>query len=460
MFTSPVSSVREIVFPAIPDARASVLLALQYQLDASQWWSPQRLREHQMVQFSSLLSHAVATVPYYRDLLSGHAPETPGRMTEDDFLDIPVSTRNAIQAAGDGCTSTQPPADHGIPRFSTTSGSTGRPVRFARTAVTNLFWLALGLREHLWHGRSFKEKFAAIRWFKRGIAMPPSGETNPRWGPIVAPLFESGPSATLNITATLDQQIEWLQREKPAYLLSFPSNLLALVRHAESHRQALPPLQEILTVGETLSPDAKRLIERAWNAKVADVYTCEEAGYLALQCPEAGSYHVQSENVIVEIVDPVGRPCPVGTPGQVLITTLHNHATPLIRYELGDIAEWGEPCICGRGLPVIRTIHGRKRNRLHLPSGTSVFPYLGEHGGIARLTGVKVRQFQCVQLTNEDIELRLVLDRALTAEEQVKVGELMQKNLGHPFRVSCKCLDSIPVGPTGKFEEFISLVRN
>lgn len=455
----PASSVREIFFPAIPDARAAALLALQYQLDSSQWWLPDQLRENQLLQFGHLLSHAVTTVPYYRQMFTD-ASGLPNRITEAFFHGIPISTRDAIQGAGDDCISSHPPEDHGPPQFSTTSGSTGRPVRFARTVITNLFWLALGLREHLWHDREFQEKFAAIRWFKKGLAQPPAGISSPRWGPIVSPIFDSGPSASLNITATLEQQIDWLWREKPSYLLSFPSNLVALVRHAEAHQQQLPPLKEILTVGETLSTDTKQLLERRWNCKVADVYTCEEAGYLALQCPEAGSYHVQSENVIVEIIDKYGQPCPVGMPGKVLITTLHNFATPLIRYELGDIAEWGEPCSCGRGLPVIKTIHGRKRNRLYLPSGSSVFPYLGEHGGIARLTGIKVRQFQCIQLTTEDIELRLVLDRPLTAEEQFKVGELMQKNLGYPFRIACKCLDSIPAGPTGKFEEFISLVRD
>jgi phenylacetate-CoA ligase len=156
---------------------------------------------------------------------------------------------------------------------------------------------------------------------------------------------------------------------------------------------------------------------------------------------------VQAENVLLEIVD-----------GQVLISTLHNFASPLLRYELGDLAEWGEPCACGRGLPVLKKVHGRKRNRLRLPDGRSEFPYLGEHGQIHAASGVTVRQFQFVQKSVEEVEVKLVTDRAFSAEEADRVRRLVQANLGHPFRITLTRCEEIPKGPGGKLEEFVSLV--
>ena len=50
------------------------------------------------------------------------------------------------------------------------------------------------------------------------------------------------------------------------------------------------------------------------------------------------------------------------------ITSLHNRVMPLIRYEVGDFAEVGPPCPCGRGLPVIARIMGRVRNCLRFPT--------------------------------------------------------------------------------------------
>ena len=54
------------------------------------------------------------------------------------------------------------------------------------------------------------------------------------------------------------------------------------------------------------------------------MYTCQEAGYIALQCPDHAHYHVQSENLIVEILDGDGNPCAPGESGRVVLSDLHN----------------------------------------------------------------------------------------------------------------------------------------
>jgi phenylacetate-CoA ligase len=455
---SPISRLAGSTFPAFVDPHAAMQLALQYQLESSQWWSAEALQAHQFKQLRPLLAHAAATVPYYQQLFSARGLVFSEILTLAKFREIPISTRKAIQAAGSAIESTALATEQGAVEFAQTSGSTGRPVRFARTAVTQTLWLAFALRDHVWHARDFSGKLCAIRWFARGTAEAPQGVHNANWGVIVAPLFDTGSSAALNVVATLPQQLDWLERERPDYLVSFPSNLVALARHAKTSGISLPPLREIRTIGETLSDAARQLIADVWQTKVVDIYTCEEAGYLALQCPHTANYHVQSENVILEIVDDEGQPCPPGQVGRVLVTTLQNFATPLIRYDIGDMAEFGPPCPCGRGLPVIRKIHGRSRSRLRLPTGESVFPYLGEHGDITRETGVALTQFQCLQISVQEIELKLVMERPLNAAEQAKVAELMQRCLGYPFRITFSFPADIPRSPTGKFEEFISLV--
>jgi phenylacetate-CoA ligase len=55
-----------------------------------------------------------------------------------------------------------------------------------------------------------------------------------------------------------------------------------------------------------------------------------------------------------------------------VVTPLHNFAMPLIRYAIGDYAEAGPPCACGRGLPVLARILGRARNLLTLPHGERI----------------------------------------------------------------------------------------
>jgi len=454
----PISRLTGTTFPAIPDAHASTQLALQYQLESSQWWDAEVLLEHQLRQLQSLLRHAAASVPYYQDLFRQHGLIIPDQLMAEFIQQIPISTRSAIQHAGNHIESTGLPADHGTPTFATTSGSTGRPVRFAQTALTRTLWLAFGLRDHLWHARDFSGKLCAIRWFPKDVAEAPAGVQQPNWGDIVAPIFASGPSASLNIVASMEQQIDWLMNEQPDYLLAYPSNLGALAQYASERGISLPRVREVRTIGESASDQERSLIQQAWQAEVVDIYSCNEAGYLALQCPESGHYHVQSENVMLEIVDEAGRPCPPGQTGQVLITTLHNYATPLIRYEIGDMAEFGEPCACGRGLPVIRKIHGRKRNRLVLPSGQCIFPIFSDRGEISVATGVKLFQYQCIQHSLEEIEVKLVMERPLNEAEQATVVSLMQYRLGHPLRIVLSFPAEIPRGPSGKFEVFISKI--
>lgn len=455
---SPFSGVPGCAFPALPPAETSLQLALQFQLEQSQWWSAERLRAEQLRQLGLVVRHAFATSPFYRQHYACLGEPPPAELTEEDWSKLPIVTRAKLQAAGDAWPSTRPPQEHGSVSFGTTSGSTGRAVRFARTGATNVFWQAFALRDHLWQKRDLSAKLSAIRWLPRGEAEAPEGRSAANWGPPIAGHFPGGPFSILNVVATLPEQLAWLRKENPAYLASFPSNLKALAEYARRHGETLPAVRSLRTIGETVSPETRRFLTESWQAPLADIYTCEEAGYLALQCPGSDHYHVQSENVRLEIVDDDGGPCPPGKSGRVLISSLNNFATPLLRYEIGDYAEFGGPCACGRGLPVLRQIHGRRRNRLRLPSGESVFPYLGEHGQILRMTGVKVREFQCVQHDLRRIEVKLVADRTFTPEEEKRVAAKMRENLGHPFEVCCTFHETIERGPRGKFEEFVSLV--
>jgi phenylacetate-CoA ligase len=447
---------------ALPAPQNALRLAMLFQLERSEWLSASEIKEVQLNQCQIILKHAEATVPFYRERWAKAGINIPEFLSEDFFVKLPITRRQDIQEAGERFVTNNLPVEHGTIQFSTTSGSTGRPVRFGRTAVTNLSWLVFALREHLWHERNFLGKLSAIRWAKLNFATAPDGVSSPNWGEVIDPIFPSGPTSLLNVTSKLSEQFEWLHREKPEYLISFPSNLLALSQYAEQNGLKLPQVRQLRVVGETLTADMRKALIDSWRTSVIDMYTCEEAGYLATQCPQSEHFHVQSENVILEIVDDEGRPCPVGVTGRVLITSLNNFATPLIRYELGDYAEFGPPCACGRGLPVIKRILGRKRNRLIMADGESrysLFPYLGEHGQIASVTGVKVKQFQCVQHTVQRIEIKLVTERELTVEEQARVTQLMQGHLGYPFEIFYTFLEDIPRGPNGKFEEFISLVE-
>jgi phenylacetate-CoA ligase len=137
----------------------------------------------------------------------------------------------------------------------------------------------------------------------------------------------------------------------------------------------------------------------------------------------------------------------------VVVTTLHNFAMPLIRYELGDYAEAGEPCACGRGLPVIRRIMGRHRNLLRLPDGRRHWPSFPTDKW-AHVAPVK--QLQIVQKSLDEIVLRVVAPRDLSGEESARLIAALQGCLGLAFHMTIERVDEIARSDNYKFEDFVS----
>lgn len=447
------SSTIGMAWPGLPVGRGALLLALQYQFEQTQWWPPERLRRQQFHQLGLLLGHARETVPFYRQRLDA-AGFRPGMdVTDAWFSTLPTLTRAEVHVHGGALQSGNLPAAHAPVTQGQTSGSTGIPVSFLSTQVTQLFWQAFNLRDHLWHRRDLGLKLATIRP-DRGVRGD-QGVTVPHWSAAIAEICRNGPSSLLHSGNTLDRQIEWLVEQDPDYLLTLATNLLELARELRRRGIRLGRLREARTFGEALRPEARVECAALLGVKLVDMYTSQESGYLALQCPDHDHYHVQGEGVIVEILDDRGSPCAAGAIGKVVVTPLHNYAMPLVRYEIGDYAEAGAQCLCGRGLPVIRRVLGRERNLAMTPDGRKFHPSFAAEvwSHIA-----PIRQIQLVQKTARCIEVRLVAGRSLDSGEEDRLTAALRQSLGHPYEFSFVRLERIPRAASGKYEDFISEV--
>ena len=442
-----------LVWPALLAPRQAQLAAVLHQLDESQWWPPETLRAQQLRQAATLLRHAYLRAPFYRARLdrAGFTPDLA--LTPALWSRIPVLERAELQQAGKALHSTSVPTEHGSTHEISSSGSTGQVVTVRGTQLSQFFWDVFTLREHLWHGRDFAARLAAIRPYAAGAADYPKGAVGKTWGRATAQLFANGRSFSLNISSSAAQQTDWLRRVKPDYLLTYPSALRDILLHCREHDISIATLREVRTLSETLPPETRALCREVWGLPITDGYSSQENGLLALQCPAAEHYHVQSEAVILEVLNEAGRPCAPGEIGRVAVTSLHNFATPLIRYALGDMAELGEACACGRGLPVLKRVLGRVRNRLCYPDGRLGWPMMGDifHAGVDG-----IRQYQIIQHGLEDIEMRLAVERPLGPAEEEKLRHWLRLRSGHPFPVRFSYASEIPRGPGGKFETFRS----
>jgi len=446
----PGTVLKEINWPGITNGHGSSLLAVLYQLGQTQWWNEEEIQRMQFAQLRIVLEHAYRTVPFYRERFDNTGIELPSILDMEVWRKLPILSRRDLQQQV--LISNNIPRSHGKIYTTQTSGSTGEPVKLSGTELNQMFWRIFTLRDHEWHKRDFAGKLASIR--ATGEAFKPV--SHPDWGPPVSLLYKSGTSASLTLTTDISKQMEWLVQYEPDYLLSFPSNLLALMEYSRVHGVKLHNLKEVRTISETVNVRLRQLCQQEWGVPLTDVYSSQEVGYIGLQCPDFPHLHVQSENVLVEILDDDGQPCRPGQTGRIIVSSLHNFATPLIRYELRDRAEAGDCCPCGRGLPVINRILGRERNMLSLPNGELRWPMTG-YQQFEKITNV-IHQFQYVQHTVDEVEVRLVVSRPLTHEETVALIAHIQSSLGHPFNVRFTFLDKIPRSRNGKFEDFISHV--
>ena len=445
----PLSDLEGMAWPAIPTPAAAHMLALQQQLAHSQWWPPEQLRAWQFRQLRPLFEHAFRTVPFYAPRLESAGYRPGQEITEEFWRRLPLLTRLEVRSAGAAIRSTAVPPDHGAVRQTDTSGSTGTPIVVPKTAMEQQIWSAFALREELWHRRDWSAKVAVIR----GMGNATTGERMANWGAPLAGIFATGSAAAFEIRSDVARQAEWLRREDPDYLLTFGTNVVFLCQEFRARGWSLPRLREVRTVGEVIEPETRRFCREVWGADIADVYSCEEAGYLAFQCAGHEHYHVQMEGVLLEVLDEHGAPCALGRSGRVVVTSLHNYAMPFLRYELGDVAEVGAPCACGRGLQVLTRMVGRARDLVRLPTGEKRYAWQSP----AKLAEIEpILRYQVAQIALNELEVRLVAKRQLTRAEEDAFRRAVVANLGYDFRFRFVYCSDIPRAPGGKYFVFRS----
>jgi len=441
------SSVPGIDWPPVIHGQAAVLAALLGQLDATQWLGAAEIVTHQHDQLVTVAEHAAKHSQHFRRRLAEAGLGADDLGSPSGLRQLPVLRRRELQSAEAAIHCSEIPEFHRPWGENRTSGSTGEPVVVRRTAVNQLFWSATTLRELLWSGGNFGGRLSAIR---ANFSTYGCGED---WGAPASLLFRTGASQRIPVTTDVKQQVEWLLSFKPNVVLVYPSMLDAIARHCREQGIALEGLSHICTVGETLSPRLREDAMTALSARVFDNYSSQEAGVIALQCPASELYHVMSETLIVEVVDDAGRPCTEGEIGRVIVTDLHNFATPIIRYDIGDYAEVSAPCPCGRGLPTLKRILGRERNLIVMPDGTRHWPKVGR----SRFRDIApVIQYQLIQNGREDIEVRFVTETPLTQAQEHALRDVIQDALGFPFNLQFSYFpDTLPRAANGKFEEFV-----
>jgi len=449
------STVPHLKYPALSEKNVLPIIAYLYQLERAQWMDPARHRQLIFTQLDELLRTVFRTVPYYRETLGavGYDPSQP--LDEATWQRVPDLTRAALQVNGDRLRSYDIPAVMQPFRRTRSSGSTGMPVEVFHPATRMPMMVAASIMEYTMQRANFAGKAASIR-FIRGTEHKDGPMHSPDWGSPFAEVLETGPATMMRADTDPEQQADWIIAEAPNYLQLFPSNLEAVLPILKDRGAELPSLHYIRTFGEQLPERIRDTVRDQLGIKIVDTYSAQESGIIALQCSETDNYHLVPDLNFTEILNDDGEPCAPGEIGKMVITDLFNPAFPLIRYEIGDYAEMGEPCSCGRGWPVIKRILGRVRNLITYPDGSRGWPSVpGKQIGEA----VPMRQYQIVQPTIDELQVNLVMKRPLTDDDRKAVVAIVNDKLGKGFTVSVNEVAEIVRGANGKYEEFKSLLK-
>jgi phenylacetate-CoA ligase len=436
-----------VLWPPVSHGELAALTALVGTLEQTQGLPAAEVAARQQRQLALLVDHAARQSVQFHGRLERAGLRPGDLLGEGGLRRLPTLRRRDLQQAGTALYCKQVPPSHGRLGETRTSGSTGEPVVIKRTGLGQLLWSAFSIRYLLWQDIDFTKRCSSIR------PPIPAYSIQRSWGPPTSMLFETGQQQSIPMTTDIRQQAAWLAEFDPAVITLYPTNLDALIRHCRQAGIKLPGLERILSLGETLSPRLRQAAEETFGAKVSDLYSSQELGVLALQCQSGEGYHVMAESVIVEVLNDDGSPCQPGEAGRVVVTDLHNFATPLIRYEIGDYAEAAEPCPCGRGLPTLKQIRGRERNMVVRPDGTRHWPLVG----FGRFRDIApISQYQLIQHDLQRIEVRLVSETPVTAAQESTLGETIREALGFPFELAFAYFEGeLPRKPGGKFEEFV-----
>lgn len=330
----------------------------------SEHFSPAELHSLQASRLAKLLQLTLKDVPFYSQT------HDFGATSEDGLFEVlgsfPLLDESTVQAAGSRMFSARSVSVRHAEIH--TGGTTGRPltIRASLTALRENY--AFFEHQKRWAGigpDSRVATFAGRPIVRPDQSKPPFWRDNWLFGQRLFSSYHIG-------SRTVDAYRDGLRAFRPELIDSYPSSLEPIARRLlETGDDSIRP-RAIITSSETLTDETRALIESAFACRVFDHYGSAEMVALVTQC-DHGSYHVNPEYGVLELLNDAGQPVAVGEIGEVVATGFINDFMPLIRYRMGDLASWREgDCSCGRFFPRLERILGRMDDVVITPDGRRI----------------------------------------------------------------------------------------
>jgi phenylacetate-CoA ligase len=418
-------------------------------LTESQFWSLRQLHDYQRSQLSQLVSFAYEKVPFYRDRLSP-VMKDDGTINWTKWHEVPILKRQDLIDHREAMLAPDLPAGHGQYADHEGSGTTGKPVTTRHNKLTETASMAAMYRAFDWHAVDYGK--TVVEWMGNDekIGAWPEGFLRGTWGPAWEEASAAGQFRQINRATSEENVAEFLLRKEARYLTGRPRSAQAVALAAERLGFSLK-LENIFTFSTGPTQEERDDCLRVFGAPMMSLYASKEVYNIAHQCSSSLNHHINSEIVLVEVIDDAGNPCPPGVRGHCIVTPFFNTAQPLIRYELGDQVTLGPPCSCGRGLPVIQSIDGRTTHLFRLPGGRKIAPSIPPHFRSL----ISAISWQMAQVGPLRFELRYLSDGRGGVQDFEAFTTEVRKRTDPKAEVIYKCVEVLPLTPSGKFIEYV-----
>ena len=242
-----------------------------------------------------------------------------------------------------------------------------------------------------------------------------------------------------------------IYRRKPRILFSYASTLVILAKFvkAEGITADSFSMKSVLTAGEGVSESDRILLEEAFGCTVYRRYSDMELGILGQDTGNGSAYVLNHGSFYFECLKlESDEPAAYGEVGRIVITDLFNYAFPMIRYDTGDLGIMD--VLPGEKLPVLKEIHGRKRDCVYTTSGQLLSP-AKISVSMWGITGVD--QWQFIQEGAKAYTLKLNCSKEITNVSGIL--NKLQAILGDDAEISVEYVEGIAVLSSNKFRAVI-----
>ena len=247
----------------------------------------------------------------------------------------------------------------------------------------------------------------------------------------------------------LGRIIDAANRHKVRFIRGYMTTLDMLTRYSLKSGKELLTRPFFISVGEPLLESLRMRIVNDLGCHVISQYANEENGVFGSSpMDEPGDRILLNRaNCYVEILkmdsdEPAGE----NELGRIVVTDFVNHALPLIRYDIGDVAMKGEEQ--GGELLSLKSLSGRKTDLVYTTAGkridlfNSISPEIYNNPALS--------QWQFIQHTAKSYTLRLSYSDERIKQSADRFSSLMKEILGEDAEIQIEFVREIPVLNSGK----------